>query len=80
MLKKLDLTDVVDSYNKFIKVMEDGVSPDNLNRIKQQDIEKVKENSNYKQMHVDRLLYGQPQGLNPRLYAPVREMKAKMVI
>jgi hypothetical protein len=60
--------------------MEDGVSPDNLNRIKQQDIEKVKENSNYKQMHVDRLLYGQPQGLNPRLYAPVREMKAKMVI
>lgn len=80
VLKKLDLTDVVDSYNKFIKVMEDGVSPDNLNRIKQQDIEKVKENSNYKQMHVDRLLYGQPQGLNPRLYAPVREMKAKMVI
>jgi len=80
VLKELDLTNVVDSYTKFIKVLEDSISPDNLNRMKQQEVEKVKENPNFKQMHVDRIVYGQPQGLNPRLYAPIREMKAKMVI
>jgi len=80
MLKELDLTNVVDSYKNFIKVMEDAVRSNNLNTIKQQEIEKIKKNPNYKQMHVDRIMYGQPQGLNPRLYAPIREMKAKMVL
>jgi hypothetical protein len=60
--------------------MEEAISPDSLNKLKQQEIEKVKEKPNYKQMNVDRITYGQPQGLNPRLYAPLREMKAKMMI
>ena len=29
-------------------------------------------------MHVDRILFGQAQGLNPRLYAPIWELKEKM--
>ena len=31
-------------------------------------------------MHVDRVLYGQPQGLNPRIYAPIRDLKNKLKI
>lgn len=58
--------------------MEKTYSETNLDKLKAEEIKRIKANPNYKQMHVDRILHGQPQGLNPRIYAPIRELKDRM--
>jgi hypothetical protein len=50
----------------------------NLEKLKAEEVKRIKANPNYKQMHVDRIVHGQPQGLNPRIYAPIRELKDRM--
>jgi len=45
-----------------------------------EEVKRIKANPNFKQMHVDRIMYGQSQGLNPRIYAPIRELKDRLKI
>lgn len=47
--------------------MKSMVSRNNLKDIKAKEIEKIKANPEYREMHVDRVIYGQPQGLQPAL-------------
>ena len=77
-LKDLGYTEVIDAFNNLLKVMEKTYSEINLDKLKTEEVKRIKANPNYKQMHVDRILYGQPQGLNPRIYAPIRELKDRM--
>lgn len=77
-LKELGFTDVIDAYNNLLSVMEKASDTQHLATFKSEEVKRIKSNPKFKQMHVDRILYGQPQGLNPRLYAPIWELKEKM--
>lgn len=77
-LKSLGMGEVVDTYKQFVSAMERALHVDKLNDIKEMEVSRIKSNPNYKQMHVDRILYAQPQGLNPRIYAPVRDLKQRL--
>ena len=46
--------------------------------LREEEVKRIKSNSNHKQMHIDRVLQGQPQELNPRIYAPIRDLKDKL--
>lgn len=78
-LKKLGYDEIIDAYNNLLSTMKNASNNKNLTEIKSEEVKRIKVNPNYKQMHVDRIFYGQPQGLNPKLYAPIRELKKKMV-
>ena len=77
-LRELGYGEVIDAYNKLLSVMEKTYDNVNLEKLKEEEVKRIKANPKYKQMHVDRILYGQPQGLNPRIYAPVRELKDRL--
>ena len=77
-LKELGFSDVVDAYNNLLAVMVKASDKKNLGPLKSEEVKRIKSNLKFKQMHVDRILYGQPQGLNPRIYAPTRELKDRM--
>lgn len=77
--KSLGLEVVVEKYDQFVVALESAVSAEKLQELKDSEIARIKTNPNYKQMHVDRILYGQSQGLNPKLYAPLNTIKARLV-
>jgi len=58
--------------------METAVNTEGLNKIKLEEVEKIKANPEYKQMHVDRIMRGQPQGLSPRIYTPIKSLKDRL--
>ena len=77
-LKELGFDEVVNVYNNLLSVMEKASDNKHLAILKTEEVKRIKSNPNFKQMHVDRILFGQAQGLNPRLYAPIWELKEKM--
>lgn len=77
-LKELGFNEVVDAYNNLLSVMEKASDKEHLVTLKTEEVKRIKSNPNFKQMHVDRILFGQAQGLNPRLYAPIWELKERM--
>ena len=70
--------EVIEARENLLKAMELAASKDNLQNFRMEEVKRIKSNPNYKQMHVDRVLYGQPQGLNPRIYAPIKDLKNKL--
>jgi len=77
-LKELGFNEVVDAYNNLLFTMEKASDNKHLATLKTEEVKRIKSNPNFKQMHVDRILFGQAQGLNPRLYAPTWELKERM--
>lgn len=77
-LKELGFDKVIDAYNNLLSVMEKASDTQHLATLKSEEVKRIKSNPKFKQMHVDRILYGQPQGLNSRLYAPIWELKERM--
>lgn len=77
-MKELGFSDVVDAYNNLLAVMVKASDKKNLIPLKSEEVKRIKSNPKFKQMHVDRVLYGQSQGLNPRIYAPIWELKDRM--
>jgi len=77
-LKELGFDEVIEARENLLKAMELAASKDNLQNFRMEEVKRIKSNPNYKQMHVDRVLYGQPQGLNPRIYAPIKDLKNKL--
>ena len=77
-LKDLGFTEVIDAFNNLLNVMEKTASNKNLEKLKAEEVKLIKGNPNYKQMHVDRIIHGQPQGLNPKIYAPIRKLIDRM--
>ena len=75
-LKILGFTEVIEARENLLKAMEKASGNENLTTFKLEEVQRIKANPNYKQMHVDRIIYGQPQGLNPKLYTPIRELKS----
>lgn len=77
-LKELGFNEVIDAYNNLLYRMEKASEKKHLATLKTEEVKRIKSNPNFKQMHVDRILFGQAQGLNPRLYAPIWELKERM--
>lgn len=80
VLENLGFSSVTIAYEHLIEVMEEARNLNNLNKLKEEEVKRIKVNPNFKQANVDRIIYGKPQGLNPRIYAPVRELKDKMKV
>lgn len=77
-MKALGFDKVIEARNNLLVTMKLAASKDNLQNFREEEVKRIKSNSKYKQMHVDRVLYGQPQGLNPRIYAPIIDLKRKL--
>ena len=77
-LKELGFTEVIEAREKFLKAMELAANKDNLKGLREEEVKRIKSNPNHKQMHIDRVLQSQPLGLNPRIYAPIRDLKDKL--
>ena len=77
-MKELGFNEVVNAYNNLLFTIEKASDKKHLATLKTEEVKRIKSNPNFKQMHVDRILFGQAQGLNPRLYAPIWELKEKM--
>lgn len=77
-LKELGFSEVIDARENLLKAMEFAAKKNNLQSFREEEVKRIKSNPNYKQMHVDRIMYGQPQGLNPRIYAPIKDLKNKL--
>lgn len=77
-LKEMGFDGVIEARENLLKAMDLAASKDNLQNIRMEEVKRIKCNPGYKQMHVDRVLYGQPQGLSPRIYAPIRDLKNKL--
>lgn len=77
-LKELGFNEVIEARENLMKVMELAAKNDNLQNFRKEEVKRIKSNNNYKQMHLDRVMYGQPQGLNPRIYAPINDLKSKL--
>lgn len=76
--KELGFTNVIEAYNNLLKVMEETSDNANLSKLKKEEIKRIKTNPKFSQSQVDRVLFGQPQSLNPRIYAPLREIKDRL--
>lgn len=76
--KELGFNKVVDASNNLLSVTEKASDNEQLVTLKTEKVKRIKSNPNFKQMHVDRILFGQAQGLNPRLYAPIWKLKERM--
>lgn len=79
-MKELGFDEVIKARENLLKAMELAASKDNLQNFRLEEVKRIKSNPKYKQMHVNRVLYGQPQGLNPRIYAPIKDLKNKLKI
>ena len=77
-LKDLGFEEVIKAREKFLKAIELAASKDNLKGLREEEVKRIKSNPNHKQMHIDRVLHGQPQGLSPKIYAPIRDLKDKL--
>ena len=77
-LKELGFDEVIEARENLLKAVKLATSKDNLQNFRMEEVKRIKSNSNYKQMHVNRVLYGQLQGLNSRIYAPIRDLKNKL--
>jgi hypothetical protein len=77
-LTELGFNEVIEAREHLLKTMELAARKDNLQSFREGEAKRIKSNPNYKQMHVDRVMYDQPEGLNPRIYAPIRDLKNKL--
>lgn len=77
-LKELGFDEVIEARENLLKAMKLAASKDNLQNFRLEEVKRIKSNPRYKQMHVGRVLYGQPQRLSPKIYAPTRDLKSKL--
>ena len=58
--------------------MEKTLKPDFIQNIQKVEVMRIAANSKHNQVHVDRILFGQSQGLSFKIYAPIWEIKKRM--
>lgn len=77
-LEELGYSEIIRAYDKFIETLKEGMGSKNLCRFKEEEARRIKAKPKYLQMELDRLMYGQPQSLQPRIHAPICELKDRM--
>lgn len=83
-LREFDQEGVSECYETLMSKMERAVDRKKIPLIKEQELDAliVKQEEKGKkilQMHKDRILHGQPQGLNTHVYAPIDDIKSRIV-
>jgi retron-type reverse transcriptase len=69
--------EVIEAYEKLIEKMRANTSGEKMALLKNEEVRKAQEEG--KPQHtVDRILFGQPQGLNPRIFIPMSKIKEKI--
>lgn len=69
--------EVVSAFHNFLGKLEEIETKPGLALMKEKLILELKEKK-APQRQIDRIQFGQPQGLNPRIYAPMNEIKERM--
>lgn len=77
-LKELGYHEIITAYNNFVEALEKGISPKNICKAKQEEAKRIMAKPKFSQKEVDRVYFGQPQSLQPRLYAPIYQLKNKL--
>jgi hypothetical protein len=83
-LREFDQEGVIECYEALMNKMDKAVDRKIIPLIKEQDLEALivkqeKKGKKVLQMHKDRILQGQPQGLNTNVFAPIDDIKSKIV-
>ena len=79
-LKELGYHEIIKAYDNFVKALEKGISLENICKAKQEEAKRIMAKPKFSQKEVDRVFFGQPQNLQPRLYAPIYQLKNKLKI
>lgn len=69
--------EIVLAFHNFINKLEEFESKPGLALMKEKIIQELK-SKKAPQHVIDRVQFGQPQGLNPRIYAPIDKIKERM--
>ena len=69
--------EVIEAYEKLIEKMRVSTSGKKLSSLKNEEVMKAQEEGKPQQT-MDRILFGQPQGLNPRIFIPMFKIKEKI--
>lgn len=74
----MGFSEVIEARENLLKAMELATKKNNLQNFCMEEVKRIKSSPMFKQMHANRILYGQPQKLNLRIYAPMRDLKSKL--
>jgi Type II intron maturase len=77
-LEELGYGKVIRAYDKFIETLREGMGSKNLAKVKDEEAKRIKAKSKITQRELDHVYFGQPQKLQPRIYAPIYELKDRM--
>jgi hypothetical protein len=77
-LKRFGFSSVIEAYNNLLSVMEKSSNTKKIADFKLREVRRIK--FNHKKPHGDQIVYDQLRGLNFRLYAPMGELKKKLVM
>jgi retron-type reverse transcriptase len=76
-LEEAGASEVIEAYEKLIEKMRVSISGKRLSSLKNEEVMKAQEEGKPQQT-MDRILFGQPQGLNPRIFIPMSKIKEKI--
>jgi len=76
-LEEAGAYEVIEAYEKLIEKMRVSTSGKKLSSLKNEEVMKAQEEGKPQQT-MDRILFGQPQGLNPRIFIPMFKIKEKI--
>jgi hypothetical protein len=71
-LEELGYGKIIRSYDNFMETLKNDSK--NRSKFKDEEIKRISK-PKYLQMELDRAQYGQPQSVQPRIYAPIYEIK-----
>lgn len=83
-LKEFDQEGVIEGYEALMSKMSKAVDRKTIAVLKDEELRELhtmqkKKGNKVMQMHVDRIMHGQPQGLQTQIFAPIDEIKEKIV-
>lgn len=68
---------IVSAFHHFVDKLEEVENKPGLALMKEKLIQQLKEKK-APQRQIDRVQFGQPQGLNPKIYAPLDKIKERL--
>jgi len=76
-LEEVGAHEIIEAYEQLVKKMKEGISGEKLAELKGKELEEARK-AGKPQQTLDRIVHGQPQGLNPRIFVPMNKIKGKI--
>lgn len=77
-LEKSEYGEVIKSYRNFLKTLENAIINKNIFRFKKEKTKRIQTKPKSLQKKINCIYLGQPQNLNPKIYAPIYKLKKNM--